>query len=220
MWPFKVRALPAEVVQEASKYQDYSPDIVKLEQKEFQYVFIYGRNMRGHPDESIMLELPGSDLCVHSVFTEDANFILWRAKKGMGSFPIPLRGSRRDCELNKCTNIKGQLWKVRSQMLFELDKYQQNTILFERQMVNLIIPQRVVVQDKDTRRILVQSFHVVGWSAWMYLGVPDIWKEHIDVGFKYEPCTRYQEMKRYAPKEPLFDTYYYFGLAEYYEPHN
>lgn len=205
----------SKLIDQLNTFTENTPDAVKLEQSEFQYVFNYGRTMLNHPDMGLMDELDGSVLCAHAAFTEDSDFILWKSKKGKDAFPIPLRGNKYEFQNKKCSNIKGELWKVRSQLLFELDKYMKNTILFERQMVNVIIPQRIFVRDKETHKILSQSFHVAGWQAWMYLGKEDIWGEHIDGGYKYGTCKRYREHKKFIPKEPLFNTYYYFTLREY-----
>lgn len=189
---------------------DYTGDIWLLEQSEFQLMLICDQMMQNQRMNTL---LQGYSTFLGAAFTAKNNFILWKKKLGLGTYPIPLRE-----QYPKLTNartpmtarIKGELFKIRSSRFLELDEYKSNGLEFRRQRVQLLVPYR---RQQGSTGVNAEEFIARCW-AWMYVGKKTYWEEHLDAGYMFGRCQIYELNNRYSDGVYL-DRYYTFTPKEY-----
>jgi gamma-glutamylcyclotransferase (GGCT)/AIG2-like uncharacterized protein YtfP len=183
-------------------------DAWKLEQYIWQPVFIYDQLMRKHRMNHL-LENHSQFQC--TAYTWGSNWTLWKKRLGLGTFPIPLRIPMTGVEQGR---IKGEIYKVRSSRIIDLDEYKLNGVEFRRKKVDLLIPyrrqQRIVNEDHNYETINTDL--VAHVEAWMYVGRYKYWQDFIDAGYNFKTC------KIYEPHGSLLiGKYYSFSNQEYYD---
>ena len=185
--------------------EKFTFDLWKLENRQFQLLFVYDQMMKHHRMYDPMLS--EHSFPIATAFTASRNFSLWKKKLGQGSFPIPLlipytRVPR--------ARIKGELHSVLSYRFSDLDNYKSNGVEFRRKRVKLLVP--YVRQERGVGvndEVFVQKV-----EAWMYYGRYTYWKEHIDAGYMFKPVSRYEPRMREADGIKM-GGYYSFTPKEY-----
>lgn len=204
----------AEVLWELSQTK-FTPDIARLEQYEWQLLFVVDELKKDHIKHDLLgveraLKFPG--------YTQKP-FRFWMPNDPTMS-PIPTETSEGHNVLNNivgwppAVKIKGELWKIRSQQFITLDTYKQNTVQFSRKMVRIIVPHRAVVwlkdhnldpefgvQDPTARRdysgsSIKHSKEIVTIiRCWMYVAKPTFW-DPIITAYDFSPVETFQTDRR------------------------
>lgn len=188
----------------------YSPDAWKLELQEFQHLLVY------QPYEEIK-DLVEASIPTAVAFTQDAEFGMWKHTDEHMSHPLVMRVSkpkRPQKHVSRFTmepgRIRGQLLAIRPYQLFELDTFMMNGVLYQRELVKVEIPYRQVLFVNKPDLITTGVQHFTELEAWMYLGVPDMWDQHMDGGFNYPKMPLRDPSKTNKKKVKPFYAYYDF----------
>ena len=228
LWQPKRVSIPLSdqvMLKEMMDKVQFTPDAPILERTEHQWVFLYGNLMRGRRDYKVIKE--NSTFRAHGL-TENS-YHMWKKKLGEESFPIALEkndpwdatpyteGDKLINKFEQNAYIKGELHKVDSSLMFELDKYFLNGVEFFRKQITIDIPTTRISSQGVTRRIRSLK------NVWIYLGIPEYWYgmgqdwacytnnktkwDTIDHGFLFEPVKIYSGRPELPP-------YYYFATTE------
>lgn len=209
----------AEFFSGAIAKSQFTPDIATLSRREFQLIFVYGTQMRGHPEHELVI--------AHGAYLATAytgqRYTLWKKRLGEASFPIALTGvgwSRPDWARPTPSFVQGELYAIPTAQLIELDKHYQNTLEFERKRMLMTIPYRKLyrVCSPDTQAAIDKYFGIESAvvttqtsveivKAWMYIGKPDHWDDQL--GHFFNPVDRYH------PRLAWLGDYFAFTQREY-----
>lgn len=136
-----------------------TPDRLLLDQQDAVLVFEYGELQHGMPRHQI---LNNSEL-LSAGFT-DERFFMWTYRDGDDSFPIATKFTTPNAPK---TRLAGELYKVKSWHVSNLDNYRRNGVHFKRKLSRILLP----CVDKIGR-----PEHVI---AWVYVGT-DVWNKKIE----------------------------------------
>jgi len=169
-------------IKEMSKRTLFTPDAHLFNRTVYQLLFIYGNEQRGH----IMHERLIKPHCMNNkpaavVFTEN-EYTMMKKKLGWATYPIVA-----DIDLWNVPKlkVKGELYAIRSYMIPELDRCYSNTVDFMRQRITVTMPHHLLMWSKKTGEHRVVKQDHITYQAWAYLGIPDFWKDELDVGYSY-----------------------------------
>lgn len=209
------KKLSEQWIREASA--NCTPDLISLETKSHHRVFFCDEYMKPH---FMFTSLKGSVYRGNGITLED--FSCFKRDVGVLSEVIPLRAKYPWAPF--CP-IRGQLWKIPTDLLIKLDVAKFNGIRFKRTKVSLAIPHH----DPKTG---VREVNMA-YEAWMYVGVHEHWHEMLSKGSKiiyrkdgeittqgriYESMT-YLPIKTYIPNSKILkdlgERYYYYSDTEY-----
>lgn len=208
------------LVHQAKAINTNTPDIAFLEQFSSQLVFEYGDMQRRHPAHELIAEVGEFK---GSAFTRDP-YVLWKHSLQDQSYPVALpQGFRSIPRLP----IKGELYLIPPYQFLTLDKHRQNTVMFERRRIELIIPFRKVKWFKDRtdsdklndmfgqvsqKAIHTEIGHETVVKAWAYFGIEE--KFPVDAGFTFKRAEIYETNH---PIKTLGGQrqYYHFSRLEY-----
>lgn len=152
-----VQKLSEEAAQEAL----FTPDRLVVEGKSRNvFVFAYGRLKSGFPDNSIFPEV---SLC--DAWTIE-RFYVWTVKRGSHTFPIACKVGGADQMPRE--RVRGELYKIPSTHLKNIDKYHENGVRFRRKETKILLP------DKHP---LVKPTLI---PAYIYVGVDSYWEKQIE----------------------------------------
>lgn len=209
-----------------SEHSEYTPDLHKLEQHEFQNVFIYGQHKRGLPYNEFL-----GGIWRATAYTED-RFTLWNDRftadviNGPDGPVTPVADQTALALPSAFFNaperrIQGEIFSLNVKEIMELDKHMMNGVEFNRERVTLILPYREKrffkerehanqFNGKDTGRSIAMT-HVLESTqrAWMYIGNLDYWKPRLDGGYRFTLCRAFKR------KTPGQEDYYNYTELEY-----
>lgn len=211
----------AQWIAEASSQNPLTPDAWVLSRFQYQLLFVYGTQMRGHPQHELVMNHGAYAATAYT----DGKFSLWKKRLGHESYPIALEGSgwrRPDWARPPHERVQGELYAIQTQQLIELDKHFQNTLEFKRKRVPLVLPYRELftvpgtplqqaidaslgLDTKDQVVTTETKVHLV--KAWMYIGCSEYWDEQLE--HMFAPVAIYQ------PKIGWLGDYYSFTRTEY-----
>ena len=193
--PFDNYTTPSsdELAAERERTQ-FTPDIAKLEQYEWQLIFVTDELKKQHLKNSLL----GSEQRYKFPAFTQKNFHYWQHEAPFNP-PVPFRVAD-DVITNPLPfyppigKIKGQVFIIRPQAFLDLDNYKQNTVEFQRHRVRLVVPYRKLVWLKDHNldpafgvqeafcrseyngKSVTHSKEIVCIiRAWMYIGIPSFW---------------------------------------------
>lgn len=220
----KVKTPSPAWVKENLQGCEYTPDIAKLEQRKYHLLFVCDDCMRRHGRNE---EFLSEDTYRMAAFTSDDELSMWKKIAGTQSFPVPIKGYRwnelrsveekreqstkisvMNLNATRTGRIKGELYKVSTKTLVNLDNHRLNGVQFERQRVKVIIPYRyqsghVGVDDQE----FVQTA-----KAFMYMGILDFWAPLLPTKM-FEKVTDYEAARRKSYDHTIRN-YYYYSLHE------
>lgn len=198
----------AEWMAEAIISNPNTPDIWTINGYQYQFVFVYGTQQRGHPQH----ELINSTGAFAATAYTDKKFNLWRRELGRESFPIAMEESnwhKPDFRKAARERVQGELYAVPTATLISLDKHYQNTLEFQRKRVPVLIPYRHLyqipgcevaseVQRKISEKtgaplppqVVTTEMGVKLVKAWMYIGRNEYWDDQLSHFFS--PTAVYQ----------------------------
>lgn len=187
----------------------FTQDTWVLERSEYQLVFIYDQMMSNHRMNYI---LEGHSKLLGSAFTKRNNYMLWKKKLGLGTYPIPLREPHAVSGLMGTpltARIKGELYRIKSVRIHEaLDSFKTNGVEFRRKRVKLLVPYRY--QRGNVGVDAEEFLHEV--EAWMYEGRKTYWDD--TPMYMLGKCKIYELNNRYSDGR-LLDRYYAFTPQEH-----
>lgn len=199
----------------AERKAQYTPDIWRLEQNEWQLLFVYDTFMERHENHAIIQEHIYQNKPLYSGFTADDHWGLWKKKLGKDSFPIPLINKYRNPNAflrhNAVGRIKGELVAVRPYMFIDLDKHYKNKYEFNRYRSTIWVPYRKKVLTNLGVMVTPETTQTV--RAWMYVGVPSFWDQQLDGGLFFEPVKSFDPPHRDGKWR--MGRYFYWSLGEY-----
>lgn len=198
---------------EASKF---TPDIAKLEQYEWQLLFVADELKRDHMMHRKIGAAEYGTQFQFPAYTQ-APFHFWNPPAAWSS-PVPMKVEGFANALPffpPIAKIKGEVHLIRPQLFhLELDPYRQNTVEYRRERIRLIVPYRKVIFLKDhnldpafgVQELFARSDYsgssvttspevVAIIRAWMYIGVPKYWDPLIN-GYDYTHVESHQSKKR------------------------
>lgn len=186
----------------------YTQDMATIEQFKFQLLFVPDRMMRSHPDYGLIAE---HSFCLGRTFTVKP-FAMYKRCLAKETYPIPLEAKgeveaydpfRIGEHMQVPCRIGGELHSVRPYQFFELDKYKENGVKFERKRVPLVVHHHVRTTSNELKaRVTIAK-------AWMYVGIPEYWEPQLDAGNLFKPVRRYQA------RNTNLGWYTYFTPEEY-----
>lgn len=176
-----------------------TPDLWKLQRRERHLVFLYNECQEGQYADQ-MLGINSEKL--YAASTKDT-FVLWKKKLGLETFPImlPIEPSERfgrSSFLGKPARVTGQIFRVPPMVIKELDSYVLNTVQFERQRIEVIVPYRRKSEG-------LRHTHYEVFKVWVYVGRKEFWKEQLDANKIF-----FDRVTLYTAKDENIGDYYYF----------
>lgn len=198
----------------------YTPDIQKLQQYRFQYLFVCDEMMAGRHLFDERLGIRAAKVC--SAFTQD-DFTMWKWPALNKTEVIPMSRSFlpqgvktrdatppwADFKPGLPFRILGQLHIVRPIHFLRLDKWKQNGIQFYRKRIPLLIPQRIVTRSPhDGTVVHPEELRVI--HAWMYIGKHDFYSELLGTNYH-----GYCSVKTHLSKRAQIGRFYFFDPTEY-----
>lgn len=201
----------------------FTPDICKLEEYQYQRLFVYDEMMEKGYNHAILGdhgEFPQARKLAHAVYTDDL-YVLWKKKLGSLSYPVAMRTAsptrqRLDDNLQPTGSrkrIKGQLFAVRPSRFVNLDIWKENGVQFRRRRVDVLVPYRSVQWNKQEGN-MHSLFSVMKVKAWMYIGLKDYWDEFMDDGYLMGICQSYKTKNEVDGPVSIGDYYYYSNKLE------
>lgn len=190
----------------------FTPDAARLEEYEYQLIFVCDEHKRDHFRHKDL----GEDKSYFFPAFTLKTFDFWHTPVPFLS-PVPLPSTRqyKMQNLPPASKIKGEVYAIRPQTIINsLDPYYQNTVEYQRARIKLIVPYRKLLWLKD--HTLDPAFGVSGYinrgeyegssvrhseehvalvSAWMYIGRPEFWDPLI-THFNYEPVEFHHSKNR------------------------
>jgi len=193
----------------------YSPDKWKLQQREKVWLFVHGEEMMRH-DKNV--PLMGLFEPQYSGMTFE-DYKMWKAALGKDTHPIPLDAQLEVEDRNwfqqkyklPWAKVKGELYLVPPEVIFHLDKYRENGVVYSRKRTEIIVSYRNSTFSNKTRSFLDFKYEHQNIRAWMYVGKIDYWAELINDGVTHG---RFKPVRAFT-NDNLNKTYYYFTQAEY-----
>lgn len=167
----------------------FTPDIALLEQHNFHLLFVFDRMLPGFDEFSKLLE-------EHSVraatgFTNE-QFVMYKSMLGLHTYPLI---QRKDYIRDPIARIKGELYYVAQQQFRELDKVRKNTVEFNRELIDILVPfsrVRKLPSWKEGGRSTVEYQEIYGSphpsvteqhmktiKAFAYIANDDYWNDYI-----------------------------------------
>lgn len=101
--------------------------------------------------------------------------------------------------------VKGEIWKILSSQMTELDKYKKNGVGCIRKWIDVQIPYTRFVPKNRT--IKGQS-ETADMGMWAYINPSEYWKDKLDGGF------RYPSIRLFKPNNPFLKPFYYYRPDE------
>lgn len=224
-----------EIVKQALERTRFTPDIARLQQRDWWLTFIYNEWQQGHRDFGKYLDQ--SQIVAGAAFTE-RDFSLWKTRLGLHSYPIIFNTSFST--VTKAP-VKGQLYKVTPQQMIVLDNQMLNTVEFARVRMSLTIPYTALDKSviEELKNIdpplamgrvgpyIIDENRQFRIRAWCYVGVPQYWARNTSIielvdgvrtklksmglnaeGHHLAPVRRYKPNKEFKPE------YYFFSAEE------
>lgn len=217
----------AETVARAKDIASWTPDGLQLERKSHQPVFIccqLGKGGREHEwiDTHYRTTDEDGNNTNMSAFTKD-RYELWTANRGPDTYPVALRtggpaanwltSDYQKAQGAKSARLKGKLYQIRSDIIFQLDRLRHNGVVFNRELVDCLIPYRYLGSQKlGEARLSPEYVHKI--KAWFYIADNGYWEPLIDGGIYFTPA------RLIKPRNPEFrkwdiEPYYMFNPREY-----
>jgi hypothetical protein len=201
---------------------NFTPDLAEIESTRTHHmVFICDTMMDGCKDRLFL-----TSATEHQAYAYTAlQMVLWRERTDHVHRVIPILEPRPFARLGWCdppkratrkiisAPIRGQILKIPTEVLIELDKLKQNGIMFQRTKMLVSIPAVRSFAKKDgTMEEAPEKIYKV--YTWMYVGNNDYWDNHIDGGFSFTPARIIQPRQTKTPpwteKTPWRNGFYYY----------
>ena len=195
-------------------FYPHTPDAAILEESEFQLLFICGTMMHNRAEYS---KIEKNSEFLWRAFTYENFSFFCRTLPKDTPLPIPLSV---DTPLAPRVKIFGEVHKIKSEFIKELDILMANRVQFQRQKVKVMIPGRWRVNEenhdvsgKALPKVLLgkkgliapETIHLR--NMWMYVGIPGYWEPLLDGGYFFQKVTT---KLPYRSKTWLGDKYYLF----------
>ena len=202
------------LISNARDGRQYTPDLWKLEQRDWGLLFLPGELMARHPMRSMISSflLPGVN---YAAFTQDQGWSLWKVKAdndgqpmGQDQYTVPIVNHFRSVLSGR---IKGELVGIRTYMFIDLDKYYQNGYEFRRIRTNVVVPYRKKILSRIGEMVSDEFTQVI--RCWMYVGIPSVWDERFDAGRQFSLVKHYEQKS--VQDRWNAGRYFYYSLGEY-----
>ena len=191
----------------------FTPDLWKLEQHEYQLLFVHDQFMSRHPLHNVISPYIYRGKPIAPGFTAESFWGFWKYKLGEASFPIAMvNRNRSETFLNKIGRIRGEVVAIRPYMFLDLDKYYQNRVEFIRYRTNIIVPNRKLKTNTAIGDLMSDEYTET-LRCWMYIGKPSLWLDMLDGGQNFCPVRTHEQL----PKKGMWyaGKYFYWTLNEY-----
>lgn len=168
----------------------YTPDVHHMEEHPWQMLFMYGEDMPGYVGHELIAPNLYSTPVVG--FTQD-HFSMYEKEPDDAifpgktiSYPVALSQAFHGVPNH---SIKGKVGLINSDLLYELDIFRKNGKVFKRKRVRIIMSVTRYRWTKAQGSLPPEQTVSKKW-AWMYVGVPEFWKDHIDAGYTSVPIPK------------------------------
>jgi hypothetical protein len=189
---------------------EYTPDLGWLEQFEYQLLFCPDETQRNMPEYQ---KIASDSAFIANVYTQK-NYDFWEQRVGNNRMGIPLPAS--DTVVGTLfpppSKIKGELHAMKPSAFIDLDDYKQNTKMFTRRRIIVLLPYRPLLTRNVSLReagkelplalqgekIMLGTERVYLIRAWMYLGKKDYWDDLLDAGWSgFKPVKKFQSRRQW-----------------------
>lgn len=171
----------------------YTPDGWFVSQFQNWNVFVYGAEKRRMPKHRKIFNLDAEYEC--TAFT-CVKFTSWVYQIGNESFPIALDCDEKDEAIPEVTEgefnsiarphaILGELFKIPSERIYELDEHMLNSVMFRRRRTTVMVRYRHRFSSEAGVTHSPPHWQIV--PCYMYIGVPEFWNQVIDNGYLTKP---------------------------------
>lgn len=190
----------ASWLEAADREVDFTPDLWKLEQYEWQLLFTYDETQWAHREYRIIKEDSFNCCDAFTVKTHE----LWQKNLGAKTFPIAIEAENRPPWRATHQKIRGEVHALRPHVFKVLDKYKLNGLEFERKRVRVLVPNKMKLWTQDGGTELKNSVKLI--QAWMYVGIPSYWDDQI----AHSPIETYSAVETFEGDKPYIAKYSYF----------
>lgn len=198
---------------ESTSLPEYPEDYCKLEQYMFQLVFVADEMMKGKKHHSFISEYAHHPEPLHpSVYTSSPFHFFFKDLGHGHSYPFALPSDfKPDGWLRGREDpgrIRGELWAVRPRAFISLDIHKQVGVQFRRERIRITYPTTPIAwsNGRPLPKILPDVVKTI--EAWMYIGIPEYWKDQIG-GIFQNQMQRYEHL----PKKIWIDQFYKNDLS-------
>jgi hypothetical protein len=205
---------------------DWTPDKIQLERREYQPLFVYDNMVKGESEHNL---IEGCYLATNghgeshtpNIYTKD-KYELWMSNAN--KYPVAFKSEAPGATMAtfqkvgqgpvKSARIKGRLYKVRSDIMFVLDRHKKNGVEFLREKVDVLVPYRLFNGTVSGFNRLSDEY-VEDGKAWMYFGKSEFFEPLLDGGFLFSPLPiRQISPERKKTKAWDVDTFYAYYPRE------
>lgn len=173
-----------------------TPDIWKLEQSQYQLVFIPDDMMKGRINHHLIEDAARNGEPVHPACFTLERFTMYKKDLGDLSFPIPMKKEYEPTNWLRVrprpAKIKGQLYAILSPRIIKLDILKQNGVQFTRERQKISLPFRHVLYDEKKPLPDISRTYLRTVEAWMYIGIPKYWDDLVGDMFTVRECEKFE----------------------------
>lgn len=173
-----------------------TPDIWKLEQSQYQLIFIPDDMMLGRNNHKLIADAIRNEAPVHPTCFTLERFTMFKKDLGEHSFPVPMKKEYEPSNWFRKrpspAKIKGQLFAILSPRIIKLDIHRQNGLQFVRIRQDISLPYREVRYNKDKPLPDISTDYLKTVEAWMYVGIPAYWDDLIGDMFSFGECDKFE----------------------------
>lgn len=219
MWPFKKKIIapPRKLIVEMSQSLQYSPDAAFIETRSPWILFVCDDLMFSMRKHQVLLQAGAkrADPNQNHVYAyTSASYVFWKYNAGLNSFAVPVDTPPAnyinrpvwDTTGPQAHKIKGEVYKISPEGIFELDEYYRNTLEYERRHILIVVPYHYEVEFPDGFLSVSLRNEWVA-HAIMYVGRQSFWNNVLDGSF--EP------VHKVTPKNNDHPIYYSYTRNEY-----
>lgn len=204
------QAIDPAWLQRAMAAAQFTPDILKLEQRMYQLFFMPDELQRRHRKYPL---IDGNNRFLFHAFTEQT-YSAWMKNLHQDSFPIYLPTKSMWADMySQPALVKGEVHAVKTDQIYKLDNYKMNGVMYTRKHINVLVPHHPIVWTKEHGMHRGEE-RVVSVRVWMYVGIPKYWDDIIDAGYVFKSLKPYTPNKKNIG-DLLCDKYYCFTTKEF-----
>jgi hypothetical protein len=198
---FRDKSLPKQFLEDVKDGGKYTPDRWYLDTFKTVRLFIYGDMMLGHKRHDF-IEGWGETRRLGWGFTAPI-YTLWQWREGENCLQLATTYSHKGFAPATC--VKGELWKVPTQVLYELDKELMNGYVYDRIRIPIGFPHHRKIANFHT--IKYESRYET-FPCWAYMANEEYWADALRHGNTVHP------VRIFRPNNEKLKPYYFYRSVE------
>lgn len=192
-WWQRGRSYPnAEWLVSANGEATHTPDLLDLESRSLQLLFLPCELQERHPQSKLISD---AGVCLYHAFTKNS-FSLYRNREDNSAIFTD----------EPQHSVKGEVWAILPKRYSVLDKYKENGVRCVRKPIDVRVPFTRFIKGNHSTK--VQS-EIANLKMWAYVSPNEIWADELDGGYLYPQVTLHR------PNNPFLSPFYYYRPNEY-----